>query len=125
MKPESDNNFISSFKCAFEGLRYAFRTQRNFRFHLAAAVFVFLAAYWLEVSPAGMAVLILTVGCVLVVELLNTAVEVMVDLISPHYHPLAKTAKDLAAGAVLLIAITAVFVGFIVLGPPFWNVLSR
>ena len=121
MKPESQTNFIVSFKCAFEGLRYAFKTQRNFRFHLFAALLVMIAAYWLKVSPAAWGVLILTVGSVLVVELLNTAVEVIVDFISPEYHPLAKTAKDLAAGAVLLVAITSILVGIVILGAPLWQ----
>lgn len=119
--PDSQNNFLVSFKCAFEGLRYVFETQRNFRFHLVAALLVLLIAYWLEITPVGWAVLILTIGCVLVIEMLNTAVEVMVDLISPDFHPLAKTAKDLAAGAVLLVAITSVLVGIVILGPPLWQ----
>jgi diacylglycerol kinase len=123
MKTESQTNFIVSFKCAFAGLRYAFQTQRNFRFHLGTAVFVLIAAYWLDVTPAAWAVLILTISCVLVVELLNTAIEVMVDIISPDYHPLAKTAKDLAAGAVLLVAITSVLVGIVIFGPPLWHLI--
>ena len=121
MKPESQSNFMVSLKCAFAGLRYAFSTQRNFRFHLFAAVIVMITALWLKVSLSGWVALILTVSSVLVIELLNTAVEVIVDFISPEYHPLAKTAKDLAAGAVLLVAITAVLVGIVVLGPPLWQ----
>ena len=123
MKTESQSSFIVSFKCAYEGLRYAVRTQRNFRFHLTAALLVLVAAYWLKIAPEAWAVLILTISCVLVVELLNTAVEVMVDLISPDYHPLAKTAKDLAAAAVLLVAITSVLVGVVILGPPLWHLI--
>jgi diacylglycerol kinase len=123
MKPESQSSFIVSFKCAFDGLRYAVRTQKNFRFHLVAMLVVMIVAYWLDVTPTAWAVLLLTIGFVLVVELLNTAVEVIVDLVSPDFHPLAKTAKDLAAGAVLLVAITSVLVGLVILGPPLWDKL--
>jgi len=68
--------------------------------------------------------LTLTIGSVLVAELLNTAAETLVDLVSPEYHPLAKRAKDMMAGAVLVMAITSVVVGLCVLGPPLWTRLG-
>jgi undecaprenol kinase len=120
MKSESQFNIVVSFKCALAGLSYAMRTQRNFRIHLAAAILVSLMAYWLKLPLTAWTLLILMIGLVLVVELLNTAIEVMVDLVSPEYHPLAKNAKDLAAGAVLLVAIVSVIVGILILGPPLW-----
>jgi len=125
MKPESKFNFILSFKCALEGIRYVVRTQRNFRFHLAAALLVLLVASWLKVTLNAWAVLILTISNVLVVELINTAIEVMVDMVSPEYHPLAKNVKDLAAGAVLLVAMASVVVGLVILGPPLWRLVRR
>lgn len=125
MKPETHFNFIQSFKCAFDGLRYAVATQRNFRFHLVAAILVSAAAYFLKVSTTAWAVLILTINNVLVVELINTAIEVMVDLVSPEYHPLAKKVKDLAAGAVLLVAIASIVVGLVVLGPPLLQLIWK
>jgi diacylglycerol kinase len=111
---------LTSFRHAFAGLGYALRTQRNIRIHLAVAMGVTILGAWLGLSPARWAVLALTIGFVLVVELLNTAVEAVVDLCCPEYHPLAKAAKDAAAGAVLLAAITSVIVGLVLLGPPLW-----
>jgi diacylglycerol kinase len=83
---------------------------------MAAGCVVVLAAL-LGLRGAELAVLVLTIGLVLVLEALNTALEALVDLVSPGYHPLAKVAKDVAAAAVLLAAITAVAVGLVVLGP--------
>ena len=118
MKPQRSSNFFVSFKFAGEGVLYAIRTQRNFRFHLVAAVVIALFGAWLRLSCESWAILALTIGVVLVIEMVNTAAEAMVDLASPDYHPLAKLVKDVAAGAVLVVAITAVVVGLLVLGPP-------
>jgi diacylglycerol kinase len=73
---------------------------------------------WVGLSYQAWAILMLTIGTVLVAEMLNTALEALVDLASPEYHPLAKNVKDLAAGSVLLWAIVAVIVGLVILGPP-------
>lgn len=110
--------FVMGFKYAGEGLLYALRTQRNFRFHLVMAIIVVLAGYWLHLSYAAWAVLLLTIGFVVVTEMVNTAAETLVDMVSPDYHPLAKQVKDLAAGAVLVTAIVSVGVGLLILGPP-------
>ena len=120
MKPQRSFNFFASFKYAGEGVVHAIRTQRNFRFHLFAATVVVAMGLWLRLSFESWAILALTIGMVLVTEMVNTAAEAMVDLASPDYHPLAKLVKDVAAGAVLLVAITAVVVGLLVLGPPLW-----
>lgn len=112
------NGLRRGFRYACEGLRYATSTQPNFRIHLAAAVGVVLLGLWMELPLVSWAILSLTIGGVLVTEVLNTAIEAVVDLVSPDDHILAKHAKDLAAAAVLLAAITSVIVGFIVLGPP-------
>jgi len=118
MNTRERKGFFKGFQYAGEGLLYAIRTQRNFRLHLLAAVAVMAAGYWLELSPASCAVLALTIGAMLVAEIVNTAIETLVDWVSPDYHPLAKCVKDLSAGAVLLMAITSVVVGLILLGPP-------
>jgi undecaprenol kinase len=121
MKPDTKTGFLISFKCALEGLRYALHTQRNFRIHLVATLAVIITGLWLQITLDQWAVLTLIISLVMVVELLNTTIEVMVDLVSPNYHPLAKTVKDLAAGAVLLVAISAIVTGIIILGPPLWH----
>jgi undecaprenol kinase len=114
-------NLFESFRFAFSGLWYALRTQRNTRIHLAVAVAVAGLGLWLDLAPIQWAVLVLTIGVVLVSEMLNTVAETLVDLVSPGYHPLAKVVKDVTAGAVLLAAIISIVVGLLVLGPPLWE----
>jgi diacylglycerol kinase len=118
MSPHRNGNLWLSFKHAGEGLFHAICTQRNFRIHLVATALVLAMGMWLRLPGMSWAILTLTIGMVLVTEMMNTAAEALVDLASPDYHPLAKLVKDVAAGAVLVIAITAVVVGLIVLGPP-------
>jgi len=118
MSPQRNGNFWISVKHAGEGLFYAIRTQRNFRIHLVATALVVLMGVWLRLPGASWAILALMIGLVLVTEMMNTAAEALVDLASPDYHPLAKLVKDVAAGAVLVIALTSVVVGLIILGPP-------
>lgn len=111
---------LQAFGHAFSGLFYAIRTQRNMPIHLAIAVGVIGLGLWLGLPPVQWAVLALTISSVLAAELLNSGLETVVDMVSPEYHPLAKRAKDVAAGAVLLAAIFAVVVGLLILGPPLW-----
>lgn len=118
-------NLLDSFRVAFSGLWYALRTQRNTRIHLAIAAAVVGLGLWLDLAPIQWAVLVLTIGVVLVSEMLNTLAETLVDLVSPGYHPLAKVVKDVTAGAVLLAAIISIAVGLLVLGPPLWERLVR
>ncbi len=112
---------LKSFAYAFEGIRYVFRTQRNAQIHLVIIVLVLALAAWLEVSLLAVALIILTIGLVVGAEFLNTALEAAVDLASPGQHPLAKIAKDVGAGAVLLLAILAVIIGLVLLGPPLFE----
>lgn len=102
---------------AVEGLRYATRTQRHMRIHWVASALAVAAAAWLGFSGTEWAVLALLIAGVLSAELLNTAVECVVDLVSPEQHPLAKAAKDTAAAAVLVIAAAAVVIGAILFLP--------
>ena len=114
-------NIRESFRFAFSGLWYALRTQRNTRIHLTIAAAVVALGLCLGLSYVHWAILTLTIGFVLVSEMLNTVAETLVDLVSPGYHPLAKVIKDLTAGAVLLAAIISVVVGLLVLGPPLYE----
>jgi diacylglycerol kinase len=114
-------NIFESFRFAFSGLWYALRTQRNTRIHLTITAAVVVLGLFLELSYVQWAVVTLTIGFVLVSEMLNTVAETLVDLISPGYHPLAKIVKDVTAGAVLLAAIVSIVVGLLVLGPPLWE----
>jgi len=108
--------FARSLGYAWAGVLHVARTQPNWRIHVTIALVVILAALWLRVSLAELAVLALTIGIVLALEAMNTAVESAVDAIGAPPSTPAKHAKDAAAAAVLLAAITAIVVGVIVLG---------
>jgi diacylglycerol kinase len=108
---------LRSFFYAGRGLAEAFRTQRNLRVQLAAAVAAVALGVALRLSAVEFAIIVLTIGMVLVAEMLNTVAEAIVDLATETYHPLARTAKDVAAGAVLLSAIVAVIVALFVYLP--------
>ncbi len=113
-----------SFGFAFAGLRYAWRTQRNLRIHTAITVMVVILAGLLRFDALRWAILVLTIALVWAAELLNTALEAVVDLTSPYPHPLARIAKDVSAGMVLLCAIAAILVGLALFGPALWALLN-
>lgn len=108
---------LRSFRVAWDGLTVAMRSDRNLRIHMAATVVVFAAGGWCRLSLLEWSVIVLTIGLVWVAELLNTAIEAVVDLASPEHHELARRAKDVASAAVLIAAVTAVVVGAVVFGP--------
>ena len=112
-------NLLSSFRYAWAGSVYAIRTQRNFRIHSSIAALVLTLAWVLHLSRVEIAILCLTISAVLTLELINTALESVVDLtVQQTYHELAKIAKDCAAGAVLIAALTSVAVALCLLLPP-------
>jgi diacylglycerol kinase (ATP) len=115
---------VQSFGHALRGWWYVLRTQRNAWLHVVIATFVFLLSFWLHLDARGWAIIILTTAMVFTAEFLNTAIEAVVDLASPHKHPLAKVGKDVGAGAVLIAAVAAVLIGALVLGPPLWARLA-
>lgn len=114
---------LRSFKFAFEGWWWVLKTQHNAWIHAFVTIVVFGLALWLRVGRIEWAILLLTIMTVWMAEFMNTAVEAVVDMVSPEFHPLAKVAKDVAAASVLLGAIGAVLVGLIILGPPLWAVV--
>jgi len=95
--------FVASFGFALQGIREALRGERNFKVMLAVAALAVVAGFVLRLDALSWALVVLMIGLVLCAELLNTALETLVDLASPQLHPLAKRAKDLAAGAVLVL----------------------
>ncbi len=113
-----------SFGHAFRGLGYVVRTQRNAWIHVVIAAGVLGVSVWLQLSQVEWAVIVLTMAMVFTAELLNTAIEAVVDLASPQKHPLAKVGKDVGAGAVLIAAIAAVMIGLLVLWPRLWMRLA-
>ena len=109
----------TSFLYAAKGLGYAFSTQRNFRIHVGFALGAFGLGFSLGLNKSDLAIMALTATSVLVVELLNTAIESVVDLaIGKRFHPLAQIAKDCSAGAVLVASISSVLIAVLLLLPP-------
>jgi diacylglycerol kinase (ATP) len=110
----------ASFRHAFSGMWRVLRTQPNARIHSIATICVVALGAWLGLSRVEWAILALTIGLVWTAEFINTALEAVVDLASPGFHPLARVGKDVSAAAVLVAALAAVVVGLLILGPPLW-----
>ena len=102
----------SSFGYAFEGIKYVLKTQPNMKIHSV------------KLSEAEWLAIVIVIGFVLILEVVNTAVETLVDLYTEEYHHLAKVSKDTAAGAVLLMAIVSVVVGLIIFLPKIWDMIA-
>lgn len=106
--------FIKSVSCALSGIVSALKTERHMQIHLIAVVLVIAAGVYRAVSVIEWCLLLICCGMVVAAELFNTALEAIVDLVSPEYHMLAKRAKDCAAGAVLVLASVSVAVAFFI-----------
>jgi diacylglycerol kinase len=117
--------FIAGFSYAFNGLWYALRTQRNARVHVVIAILAILMGIVLRISTVEFAMIFVAITSVFIAEMFNTVIEICVDLASPEYNTLAKTAKDVAAGAVLISAMLAVVIGLFVLGPHLWGIVFK
>lgn len=111
-------NRVKSLGYALAGWLYMLRHQKNTRIMSVASVIVFGMALWLQIDLVGWAVLVITITTVWMAEFLNAAVEAVVNLASPEFHPMAKVAKDVAAAAVLLGAVASIIVGLLIMGPP-------
>lgn len=111
-------SFLRSLQVALRGISEAVVEERNLRIHLAVMLLVITWGTWLQLSWEKWCLLVLCIGNVLAVELLNTAIETVVDLVSPEDHDLARKAKDISAGAVLIVTCMAVVVGLILLVRP-------
>ena len=118
----ASHDFVGPFRTAFNGIVHTFRTQRHMRVHLYVTLIVVLGALLLNMRIREILVLLFMVTFVLVAEMFNSAIEAVVDLVSPNYHPLAKFAKDISAGAVLITTIMAIVVGAMVaIGDDQWE----
>ncbi|MGX7059363.1 diacylglycerol kinase family protein [Vagococcus humatus] len=116
-----NKTFLSSFEFAVQGLRTVFKEERNMRKHCRVAVLVILLGFFFHLSISEWLWTLLVVFLVIVMEIINTTVENIVDLVTNyHFHPLAKKAKDMAAGAVLFTALLAVVVGSFIFLPKIW-----
>jgi diacylglycerol kinase (ATP) len=105
---------LDSFNYAFEGIIHVLRTQRNLRIHFAVAILVLIVALLINVTKLELIALLISITFVLIAEMLNTAVEAAIDIATTSFDPMAKLAKDIAAGAVLIASVNAVAVGYLV-----------
>ena len=104
-------SFKKSFGFALQGFRYTLATERNIRVMLGGAAFAVVMGLVLQLDLVSWAIVLLCIGCVLAAELMNPAIETVVDLVSPEYHPLAGHAKDIAAAAVYVLSFLVAVVG--------------
>jgi len=108
-----ENKLVESFNAAIEGFLYVVKTERNMRIHFLSAIFILLLGIYLNFTPHELMVLAITITLVLVAEMINTAVELIVDIVvETEFHPIARVVKDASAGAVLLTVVNAIIVGY-------------
>ena len=112
---------VDTFNNAINGIINTVRTERNMKIHLVAAILVLIACFFFDISRVEFLILVITITMVMSAEVVNTAIEAVVDMSTNYYHPLAKIAKNAAAGAVLITAINAVIVGYVI----FWDKLTH
>ena len=112
-----------SFIYAFQGIIQCFKTEQNILIHFIMAVLVIILGFVLNVSSTEFLILILVIGLVISLEMVNTSIEYTIDMTMPQIHPLAKSAKDIAGGAVLFSAITAIVVGIVIFLPKIMELL--
>lgn len=118
MNPKQEyKRLINSFKYAIEGFGSSFKTEKNMRIHILAMIIVIILGYILKLSKIEWCIIIIAIVTVISAELFNTAIETVVDMISPEKNPKAKLAKDVAAAAVLMLAIGAAIIGIIIFIP--------
>ena len=117
--------FIAGFGFAFSGLWHAIRTQINMKVHITITIIAIVLGIVLHISAIEFALIFVAIAGVLMAEMFNTVIELCVDLASPSYHPLAKTAKYVAAGAVLLSATMAIIIALFVFGPHLWTLIQH
>ena len=119
-----NKRLINSFKYACMGIKSAIKSEKNMKIHVLASILVTAFGFFFKLEPLEWVACILAIVIVIGSEMLNTAIETVVDLVSPNINPLAKKAKDIAAGSVLVMAIGALLVGLIIFIPKIINILS-
>lgn len=110
-----------AFKNAFAGIIHCIVYERNMKIHMIATILAGVMAWWLRLNRYELLILVVTVVSVLVAEMMNTVVEAIVDMVSPEIHPLAKIAKDVAAGVVLIAAMTSLLIGYLLFFEKIWH----
>lgn len=117
------NSFFKSFIYAFNGLKLSVM-QRNMKIHILCAILAIITGFLLKISVTEWSIILICIGVVFTLEIINTAIEALVDLVEPNQNPLAGKVKDLAAGAVLIFSIISAIVGCLVFGKYILNLVS-
>ncbi|GIN60421.1 diacylglycerol kinase [Robertmurraya siralis] len=116
-RPFKAKGVLQSFYYAFEGIKHTIMTERNMRIHMLISILVIGTGFILKITALEWLFILIAVGGVISLELINTALERLVDLATNDYHPLAKQAKDVAAGAVMVYALLSIIIGLIIFLP--------
>jgi len=111
---KKSRTLLESFNYAISGIMYSLKTQRNVRIHFLTALLVIAASSFFNFSAIELLIIFFTIALVIIAEMINTAIETTVDLVTEKYHPLAEIAKNVAAGAVLVASLNALVVGYII-----------
>jgi diacylglycerol kinase len=111
------------FRYAWNGIKEVYKSERNFRLHLMIALIVIGAAFVMKLSPLEWTAIIIVIAVVLSLEMINSAIEKLLDHIAPEQHPIIGSIKDITAGAVLVASIGSIFIGIIIFLPKFLSVL--
>ena len=125
LKQQGKSGFLNSVEHAIDGIQYITSHERNFRIEITFAIAVTIASFFLKVSLLEWSLLVLVIGMVLALEMVNTAIERCVDLVTKDYKELAKIAKDVAAGAVLVMSIFSVVLGILIFLPKIMLILEK
>ena len=116
-KQKGIKKFLNSFTYPIKGLKYAYRNEQNLAVDVGVSLLVLIAGFIFKLETYEWIIVVFAIGAVISLELINTAIEAVVDLVTEEYHPLAKVAKDTSAAAVFVIAIVAAIVGVIIFLP--------
>ena len=123
-RAKSQHHLLKSFSYALDGIKTAIMSERNMRIHLVSSAIVIGGSFYFSITRLEWLIILMAIGGVLALELINTAIERLVDLVMEEYHPLAKQAKDMAAGAVILYAILSVVIGIVIFFPYLLKLLN-
>jgi len=118
-----NKSFKNALRNAFNGIKYIYRNERNFRIQVFIAILALLIAFFLKLHLLQIGIIVLVIFLVLLTESINTIIEVVVDMYTEEYNEKAKIAKDVSAGAVTLISVCSIIIGIIIYLPPFINFL--
>jgi diacylglycerol kinase (ATP) len=120
---KKSRTLFESFIYAISGVIYSLKTQRNMRIHFLAALLVMILSKYLDLKEMEMVAVIFATALVIIAEMINTAVETAVDMITDKFHPLARIAKNVAAGAVLVAVLNAIIIGYVIFFDELYNLL--